>query len=89
MPTVRKTCDEMLNDSYTRGAVEPIAIYEFDETHMYIINENTSGEYMVEIDNEMNKVVDCTCPHWVYRVGALNIPCKHIIAVAMKLGYTW
>ena len=85
--------EQMLIDSYERGTTEPITIIEYDDTHVIAYNNNTNGEYLVEINNDDMLVTDCTCPHWVYRLSNneinKSVPCKHIIAVAMYLNYNW
>lgn len=89
MPTPRKTYDQMLNDSYLRGKSEPIQAYEYDDSHIAVFNENSNGEYLVEIDNDTQTIINCTCPHRIYRLYNYNIPCKHMCMVGDYLGYDY
>lgn len=91
MTTVRKTESQILDDSYFRGTTEPIMIYEFDENHVMVFNEKSNGEYLIEIDKDNEIVIDCTCPHKTYRLSLISnsLSCKHMIAVAMYLGYRY
>lgn len=89
MSTARKTDIEMVNDSYQRANTLDIYSCELNEDSYIVINNNTGGEYVVTVDHDRQQVVDCTCPHRQYRMSQLNLPCKHIIRIALDLGYDW
>lgn len=83
----RKSLNQMLDDSYNRAASQPITCQEYSENIYYVFNADTKNEYFVTIDRETCSVIDCTCPHFVYRLSEFNLPCKHMIAVSMILQY--
>ena len=88
MSTPRKQSWEIINDSNARAISQPINIFELDENNMTVINDDTNGEYVVEIDNDAMRVISCTCPHYIYKCSQFpGVYCKHIKAVADYLGY--
>lgn len=87
MSTPRKQSWEIINDSNARAISQPINIFELDENNMTVINDDTNGEYVVEIDNDAMRVISCTCPHYIYKCQEIGIYCKHMVAVANYLNY--
>ena len=89
MPTPRKSENEFLSDSYTRAQNEQMEIIQNDEDSYFVFNQIKTNYYIITVDNETETILECTCPHYCYRLMHLQIPCKHMIAVALYLGYEY
>lgn len=89
MATVRKTEAEFLSDSYNRALQQSMEIIQNDENTYYVFNEQGTSYYLITVDNDSETILECTCPHYYYRLSKLQIPCKHIIKVALYLGYNY
>lgn len=89
MSTPRKTVHDFLNDSHERSQSESMDIVQNDEDSYCVFNNVGTCYYIVTVDNDSESVLECTCPHYHYRLSALQVPCKHIISVATFLGYQY
>lgn len=84
---IKKTDLEMYNDSIERAENNILYMYDYDSKHVLVVNSETKGEYLVTVDYDYKIVIDCECPHFIYRLYKRNIPCKHMIFVANKLNF--
>lgn len=89
MSTPRKSANDFLNDSYSRAENEQMQVVQNDDDSYFVFNNIGTCYYIVTVDNDSESVLECTCPHYHYRLSNLQIPCKHIITVAMFLGYQY
>ena len=84
-----KTSIEMLNDSYERAEKQRFIINQIDDNTYSVFNEYSNNEYILEVDNDLQMVLNCTCMHYQYRCIEQGIVCKHIIALAHYLNYNF
>lgn len=76
---VRKTFEEMENDSYVRAREQNIIVEKVTDQVAIAVNLDQGTEYDISIEN--NEVTNCTCPHHHYR----GVNCKHMYAASFQL----
>jgi predicted nucleic acid-binding Zn finger protein len=65
---------ERAREVVAAGRVAPV----YGQDGVYVVLNGEGYAYLVDVARET-----CTCPDYQYRAQRLNVPCKHLIAVAL------
>ena len=89
MKRLKKTADEFLCDSYSRAENQDMEIIQQDENTYLVFSQDKINYYVLQVDNDSETILDCTCPHYRYRLEEHHIPCKHIVKLSYYLNYSY
>ena len=79
---IRKTYNEMINDSYARAGNENLYTEEIDEYTLLVTNYDHNTKYYVYIED--SAITGCACPHFYSR----KVICKHMVAASYFTGFS-